>query len=364
MKEILFTIGLFTIYGYGLMIALGVVAAFGVGMYREKKLGIGEDQIFSLGIWCLVCGWLAAKILFLITEIPSLIADPKHFLSTLTSGFVVYGGLIGGIFTGWMYCRIKKLPFLKYFDLVMPSIALAQAFGRLGCLMAGCCYGRETAGAFHIVFPESCNYAPGGVPLVPTQLISSAANFLNFFALIFCAKKTKSDGQVGGLYLIFYSIGRFIIECFRADPRGTVGPLSTSQFIAIFMLAAGIAVFVYCGKKYPKDREEDETATDSTNQVETKGDSEEQTGIKRDSAEQAETKGDSTEQVGTKNDNAEQTEEKGDGAERTETKGDSAEQTGTSADGTGLPESEPEAEAKPQDKEEAVEEGEAEGGKT
>lgn len=256
MKEVLFSIGPFTVYGYGFMIAIGVVAAFLVGMYREKKYAVGDDQIFSLGIWCLVGGWLAAKVLFVITELPAIVADPEWFLTTLSSGFVVYGGLIGGILTGYVFCRIKKLSFLKYFDLVMPSIALAQAFGRLGCLMAGCCYGKETAGAFHIIFPADCGYAPGGVPLIPTQLISSAANFLNFFALLFLARRTKSDGQVGGLYLIFYSIGRFIIECFRDDPRGSVGPLSTSQFIAIFMLIAGIAIFVYCGKKFPKTEEQ------------------------------------------------------------------------------------------------------------
>ena len=236
MKEVLFEIGPFTIYGYGFMVALGVLAAFLVGMYREKKYAVGDDQIFSLGIWCLVCGWGAAKVLFIITELPTLFEDPKYFLETLASGFVVYGGLIGGVLTGYVFCRVKKL----------------------SCLMAGCCYGKVTQSAFHIVFPAACNYAPGGVPLIPTQLISAAADFLNFFALLFFAKRAKSDGQVGGLYLILYSIGRFIIECFRDDPRGSVGPLSTSQFIAIFVLAAGIAIFVFCGKKYPKEAKAEE----------------------------------------------------------------------------------------------------------
>ena len=219
MKEVLCEIGPFTIYGYGFMVALGVLAAFLVGMYREKKYAVGDDQIFSLGIWCLVCGWGAAKVLFIITELPTLFEDPKYFLETLASGFVVYGGLIGGVLTGYVFCRVKKLSFLKYFDLVMPSVALAQAIGRFGCLMAGCCYGKVTQSAFHIVFPAACNYAPGGVPLIPTQLISAAADFLNFFALLFFAKRAKSDGQVGGLYLIFYSIGRFLIEYLRDHIR-------------------------------------------------------------------------------------------------------------------------------------------------
>ena len=250
MREVIVTLGPVTVYGYGLMIAIGVVAAFWVAMHREKKYKVGDDHVFYIGIWCLVMGWVCAKILFLLTELPDILADPSSFWTALSgNGFVVYGGLIGGILTGWVYCRVKKLPFLKYFDLVMPSIALAQAFGRLGCLMAGCCYGRETSGAFLIIFPESCRFAPGGVPLIPTQIISSIANFLHFFLLIFLAKRVKAPGQVGGLYLIFYSIGRFFIEFLRDDPRGQVGVLSTSQFIAVFTLLAGIAVFVVCGRR-------------------------------------------------------------------------------------------------------------------
>ena len=113
MKEVIVQIGSFTIYGYGLMIAIGIVLAFWVAMFREKKYQIGNDQVFSLGMWCLVGGWASAKLLFLITELPSLIADPKQFLATLSNGFVVYGGLIGGILAGWLFCRIKKLSFLK-----------------------------------------------------------------------------------------------------------------------------------------------------------------------------------------------------------------------------------------------------------
>ena len=258
MREVIVKIGPFTVYGYGLMIAIGVVAAFWVAMYREKKYKVGDDHVFYAGIWCLVMGWVFAKVLYLITELPDILKDPSQFWAALKgNGFVVYGGLIGGILTGWVYAKVKKLPFLKYFDLVMPSIALAQGFGRLGCLMAGCCYGRVTDSAFHIVFPESCRFAPGGVPLIPTQLISSAANFLNFFLLILLAKRTKAPGQVGGLYLIFYSVGRFLIEFLRDDPRGAVGVLSTSQCIAIFTFLAGIAVFVICGKRKKEQAEEE-----------------------------------------------------------------------------------------------------------
>ena len=248
MKETLFEIGTLKVNSYGLLIAIGVLAAFFLAEKRAPKKGLNQDQVFDLGIWCAVGGILGAKLLFFIVEFDTIMASGDIF-HRLADGFVVYGGIIVGILAGWLFCRRKKLPFLKYFDLVMPSIALAQGFGRIGCFLAGCCYGRVTDSVFGVVFPESTPYAPSGVKLIPTQLISSAADFLHCFVLVLFARKAKKDGQVAGLYLILYSIGRFLIEFLRNDDRGSVNQLSTSQFIAIFTLIAGIAMFVFCTKK-------------------------------------------------------------------------------------------------------------------
>ena len=223
MKNELFTIGPFTVYSYGFMIAVGVFAAWLTAEYRAKKYRADTDQIFFLVLWCLVGGLLGAKLLFWI-------------------GFVVYGGIIGGIIAGWLYSRITKLNFLKYFDLMIPSVALAQGFGRIGCLLAGCCYGKETSGWPSITFHDS-DFAPNGVALVPTQIYSSVLDFVHFAILLLIARNKKADGQVAACYMIFYSAGRFILEFFRGDLiRGSVGALSTSQFISIFIMAAGLAM--------------------------------------------------------------------------------------------------------------------------
>lgn len=133
---------------------------------------------------------------------------------------------------------------LAYLDLTLPSVALAQGFGRIGCLLAGCCYGRETESAFSITFEHSA-YAPNGVALIPTQIISSGLDYLHFIILLIFVKKwKKKDGQVTGLYFMLYSAGRFILEYFRGDlERGSVGVLSTSQFIAIFIFLMGAGFF-------------------------------------------------------------------------------------------------------------------------
>lgn len=253
MKEELFTIGPFTVYGYGVMIALGVLAAYFTAEYRAKKLKLQHEHVFYIVVWCVLGGFACAKILFWITEWRTVLSDPGYLLRTMGDGFVVYGGIIGGILTGYLYSRVKKLEFLKYFDLVMPSIALAQGFGRIGCLLAGCCYGKETEGPLAITFYDS-GFAPNHVALVPTQIYSSVLNFIHFGILLWIAKHKKADGHVGACYLIFYSAGRFILEFFRGDlERGSIGVLSTSQFISIFTCLAGIWLY-FLPWKYEKIR--------------------------------------------------------------------------------------------------------------
>lgn len=234
------TIGGVTIHGYGLMIGLGVLCAVFMAEYRAKKRGFNTDQIFTIFLLVLIFGFIGAKLLFCLVNLRAVIDDPKLILSG--DGFVVYGGIVGGIASVMVYCRIKKTSFLAHLDLLAPSVALAQGFGRIGCFLAGCCYGRETDSSFCIVFKNSL-YAPNGTKLVPTQLIMSAGNFIIALVLLLYAKKERKKGRIVGLYLILYSAGRFVIEFFRNDHRGAVGFMSTSQFISIFTLIFGILLF-------------------------------------------------------------------------------------------------------------------------
>ena len=231
MHNELLHIGPLTVYGYGFMIAMGVLAAWFVAEQRARKLKLACEHIFYLVVWCAIGGFTSAKILFWITNWREFLQNPRQIIGS--DGFVVYGGIIGGILVGWLYCRIKKLKFLEYFDLMMPSIALAQGFGRIGCFLAGCCYGKETSGPLAVTFTNS-DFAPNNVALIPTQIYSGFLDFAHF--------------------LIFYSIGRFVIEFFRGDiERGSVGVLSTSQFISIFTTVAGIILLLTVVKKQKQE---------------------------------------------------------------------------------------------------------------
>ncbi len=259
----LFSIGRFTVHGYGLMVGLGFIAAVLVGSYLAGRRGLSDGDFVNMGMCVLIFGYMGGKLMYIVAEagIGMLFTDPWGVLSS--EGFVVYGGIITGFLAILIYCKVKKLDFLQYGDLFAVSVPLNQSLGRIGCLLAGCCYGRPTDSRFSLVFPEGA-IAPAGVRLIPTQPIMAAGDMLIFVILLIlylrcCPAKSGGEtipaktvyvpGIALSLYLIMYSVGRFAIEYLRDDYRGWVGPLSTSQFVSIFTFAAGLAFLAVLTKK-------------------------------------------------------------------------------------------------------------------
>lgn len=243
-------IGPITLHMYGIMIAIGYISAFLISEKRAKKQGLNSDVLYGI-FWCAVFGGaLGSKILYYTVNIRQVIANPS-IIFNFRNGWVVYGGIIGGVFASFLYCRIKKVDFVAYLDLVLPAVAFAQGCGRIGCFFAGCCYGRETESVLGITYSHS-NFAPNGVKLIPTQIYSSIGDFAIAFLLMAYAKKKPAKGKVAAGYCVLYSVGRFIIEMFRNDYRGEYGPLSTSQLISVFILAIGIGMYVWATKRQSK----------------------------------------------------------------------------------------------------------------
>lgn len=240
------SLGPITIYMYGLMIALGFASALCLCSYRGKKKGFDDDIIFGIFLCALFGGLIGCRLLYYIVEFPAILKNPS-ILWNFRNGYVVYGGIIGGILTSFIYCRMKKADFLSYFDLVMPAVSMAQGFGRIGCFCAGCCYGRETDAWYGIIFQNS-DFAPNGVRLIPTQLISSAGDFFICGILLWYASKMPKKGRVASAYLVLYGIGRFLIEFLRNDYRGSIGIFSTSQIISFGIVFAGIVLYAVIGR--------------------------------------------------------------------------------------------------------------------
>lgn len=236
------TIGKFTIHGYGVMIAIGILFGFAFGERQAKKHGLNSEYVDNIIFIALIAGYACAKLTYVLVNWETFLSNPKAVLGS--GGWVVYGGVLGGILAAYIYCRIKKVNFMDYFNLMLPGVSLAQGFGRIGCFFAGCCYGVETHSHFGVTFPAH-SLAPAGVPLVPTQLLSSLGDFIIFLVLYRMYENEKTRKYTGAGYLVLYSLGRFMIEFLRGDiERGSIGILSTSQFIAIFTALAGVALIL------------------------------------------------------------------------------------------------------------------------
>lgn len=232
-----------TIPMYGVLSAVGMLAAFVLLGFTRKHTRFSEDQALSAALWAIILGFVGAKVLFWLVELDQIIANPAYLLHTLREGFVFYGALIGGLLGVAIYALIKKLPFFSLTDYFIPALVIGHAFGRIGCVFAGCCYGMECASPISIVFPAG-SAAPAGVPLLPTQIMESVFLFLLCVFLVWKLTKQKPFGTVSGWYMVLYGAWRFTIEFFRNDERGFVGALSTSQFISIFIFAGGLALLL------------------------------------------------------------------------------------------------------------------------
>lgn len=241
----LFKIGPFTLHTYGVMLAAAFFLALAIAVRQAKREGIAPERILDLGLYLLISAIVGSRILFILTEFKYYINHPLKIFMFWEGGLVFFGGLILAIPVGIYYIRKHRLPLWQVADIAAPSVAIAQAVGRLGCFSAGCCYGKPTNLPWAVTFRDPNSLARLDIPLHPTQLYESLGTFLLFLFLISMRKRKSFDGQIFWLYTLLYSVLRFIIEIFRGDQiRGMIlgTPLSTSQGIAILLF--GISIYM------------------------------------------------------------------------------------------------------------------------
>ncbi len=246
MYPILFEFDAFTIYTYGFCIALGALLGFAFMYWQGKKqFGLTFDQSNNLFIMLVLAGIIGGK-LFLIFEDPIYyLTNPKSLISG--SGFVFYGSLLLAIPIMLWYFKKIKIPVIGMLDVMAIVTCIVHGFGRIGCFMAGCCYGIPTDSFLGVIFTDTkCQAEPLNIPLHPTQLYEATLIFTIMIVLWINQSRKKFDGQFFLLYLITYAFGRAVLELFRGDTqRGFIVKdiLSNSQFISLIVIA--VAIFFY-----------------------------------------------------------------------------------------------------------------------
>ncbi len=226
---------------YGLLFVFGFAVAVVTAIPKARKMKLPFSEIACSGVFAGVGGILGAKLLSVLTSINYIIEYHLSLLDILQNGFVFYGGLIGGAAGLLVYAKAFRAPVLPYCDLYAAGTALGHAFGRVGCLLSGCCYGVPHAGGFSVIYRHAIDpNTPLGTPLLPIQLIESFCLIAIYLACEAAFYFGKRRGASAAVYALSYSVVRFVLEFFRGDlVRGVWGGLSTSQYISL-------AIFAFC----------------------------------------------------------------------------------------------------------------------
>ena len=233
---------------YGVIFALGALAAWWWFVARANRLNLPQEPVFNLAFYTLVAGLVGAKLTLIIVDLPYYLANPAEILGTVRSAGVLMGGLFAGAITFVVYARKHELPIGELADAIAAPVALAQGIGRLGCFAAGCCYGVASNSWCAIPFTSVAAHeqtgVPLGMPLLPVQLIEFAFDLVLALVLTLAWRRPlRPAGSALWLYFVLYGAGRATIEVWRGDSvRGVWfgGAVSTSQLFSVAAVAVGL----------------------------------------------------------------------------------------------------------------------------
>jgi len=252
----LFSIGPLTLHTYGLFVATGFLVGLMVAVKLGKTGGITPQQTMDIGFVMIVASIVGSRLLYILMNLSHYLSRPMDILKIWQGGLVFSGGIVGALVTVIWYTRKHRLSFWKVADMWAPAVAVGQGIGRIGCLMAGCCYGKPTGSSCGVVFTNPHSLAPLNIPLHPTQLYSSLGNFIVFFILLVLHRKKSYDGQVFLWLLVLHSTSRLFVERFRGDDRGMVfatGMSATQLVTLVLLIGAIVTLFLFKRRRTPHD---------------------------------------------------------------------------------------------------------------
>lgn len=247
MHPVLFSVLGKEIYSYGLMAALGFLAAIltwlWLGRNEQRPPGFAAD----LGFWLMASGIVGSRLAYVAANAAYYRAHPLEIVRIDQGGLIFYGGFLLACVALVVFARRRRVPVWHLADFAIPGLAIGHALGRIGCFLNGCCYGRPAGESFFgIAYPPFCE--PGklfpGMPLYPVQLLESAGLALVWIALLVAYPRRRKDGAVFALYLLLYPPVRFLLEYLRGDERQSWFALNVAQVASIALFVAGILLFV------------------------------------------------------------------------------------------------------------------------
>ncbi len=256
MYPVLFRIGSFEIRAYGVMIALGFIAAAFFGMKEAKRKGYNPEIVQDLIFFAMIFGLLGARIYYVLFSEPFwYFSHPFEILAVWKGGLAIHGGLIAGFVVGIWFSKSRKIPFWKFADIMAPAMIIGQAVGRGACTLNGCSYGIPTSLPWGVTFTSPDALLPPefkGIALHPTQFYELFIDLGIFLYIWSARKKIDFDGQLFLKYAMLYGVARFFVEFFRGDSLMIGGVIRAAQLTSILILLASSAQYINFKTSYLK----------------------------------------------------------------------------------------------------------------
>jgi phosphatidylglycerol:prolipoprotein diacylglycerol transferase len=259
MQPVLFKIGSFPVHSYGVMFAVAFLIATYIAARRAEKEGIPSQTIFSLGLLLMVSAIVGARVFHILQHTRSygFLTNIAEIWESGLSGLAFYGGFILALVVGSVYIRWGGLSVAGVMDILAPSLMLGTGIGRVGCFLAGCCFGKPTSLPWGVTFPESSmvTLELGRMEKIhPTQLYSFVSLLVIFFILLVLRKHMKIKGMLFLVSILMYSVHRFFIDLLRYyTPDERMGSLATSQVMSIIAAIVSIAIMIFLNTRQTPD---------------------------------------------------------------------------------------------------------------
>jgi len=240
MHPVLLQVGSLKIYSYGVFIAVGFIASLWVAGRQISRQGLDREKFYDMGFWVVLSAIAGARLFHVLVYWRQYAAAPQEILKLWNGGLVFYGGFLAAVAACLVYLRRNRIPFLPVADASAIGIPLGLGFGRIGCTLAGCCFGKPTTLPWAVTFTDPASLAPLHEALHPTQIYESISGFAIFGILYLTRDRFRTPGTRFWTMLILYGVARFLLEIFRDDPRGFVGPLSESQIVSVALIVYAV----------------------------------------------------------------------------------------------------------------------------
>jgi phosphatidylglycerol---prolipoprotein diacylglyceryl transferase len=240
---VILKIGPVSLSWYGLMVALGVVTVVAWLAWQNKIYRVlNHDNLFNVALVGILSGIVFSKVLHVIDQLDYYTHNPGRILSG--EGLTIWGAVLGAAIGIWIYSKIsRQFRYLAFGDMIAPGIILAQAVGRVGCTINGCCYGIASDSPLAVIYNHPHSYAPVGVAVLPTQVFEIFYDLVVFGILVALKDRLKPEGSLFIVYFALYSAWRFGIEFIRTGTPFLFG-LHQAQFIALVILAITLPIIV------------------------------------------------------------------------------------------------------------------------